>query len=300
MELRHLRYFRAVAEELHVTRAAARLGMAQPPLTQQIRALETEIGVALFRRVGRRIALTEAGEAFLEDARSILGGVDAAVMRAKQVSRGEAGQLNLGFTESASFSPVVTGLLATFRTRYPEVTVTLTEGHTTLLISKLRCGELDGAFVRPPLPDATELTFLHLVTEALLVAVPIGHRLAARDEVELGELANEAFVLYPRDTSPGLSDAIVAACLRAGFMPRVTQQAPQLSSTVNFVAASLGIAVVPECMCHLRPESVRFLRLSGEQPAAMLGLAIRATNLSPAISNLKQMAEEVYPEISMV
>lgn len=299
LELRHFRYFRAVAEELHVTRAAARLGMAQPPLTQQIRALETEMGVALFRRVGRRVALTEAGEAFLEDVRAILGQVDAAVVRAKRVSRGEAGRLHLGFTESASFSPAVTGLLATFRARWPDIALTLTEGHTTVLIGKLRGGELDGAFVRPPVPDAAGLAFLRLATEALLAAVPVGHRLAARHEVALGELAEEAFVLYPRDASPGLSDAVVAACLRAGFMPRVAQQAPQLSSTVNFVAASLGVAVVPACMRHLRPESVRFLRLLGEQPSAVLGIATREADPAPALGNLRRLAEGVCLEASM-
>lgn len=289
MELRHLRYFRAVAEELHLTRAAGRLGIAQPPLTQQIKALEAEIGTALFRRVGRGITLTEAGKVFLEEVLAILDRVDSAVTHAQRVGRGEIGQLRLGFTESASFSSVVSRLLVQFRAAWPEVAVTLTEGQSTVLAERLRRGDLDGAFVRPPLPDPAGFELLPLAEEALLAALPVNHPLAGRAEIHLSELAGEAFILYPRESSSGLSDAIIAACLKAGFKPRVAQQTPQLSSTVNFVAAALGVAIVPTCMRHLRAESVVFLPLRGELLVASIGFATRARDETPAIQNLVQL-----------
>jgi len=294
LELRHLRYFCAVAAEQHLTRAAQRLGMAQPPLTQQIKALEAEIGTALFRRVGRGIVLTEAGKAFLEEARAILARVEAAVTRAQRVGRGEVGQLHLGFTESASFNPVVSRLLVRFRADWPEVALTLTEGQSTILAARLRGGELDGAFVRPPLPDPAGLELLPLVAEPLLAAVPINHALAYRAQVHLTELAGEPFVLYPRENGAGLSDAIVAACQEAGFTPRVAQQAPQLSSTVNLVAAALGVAIVPACMRHLRIESVAFLPLQGNVPVASLSFATRASSETPALRHLVGLVEAAH------
>lgn len=291
MELRHLRYFRAVAKELHLTRAAGRLGIAQPPLTQQIKALEAEVGTALFRRAGRGIALTEAGKVFLEDVLVVLSHVNSVVTRAQRVGRGEIGPLRLGFTESASFNPVVSRLLVQFRAAWPEIVLTLTEGQSTVLAGQLRRGELDGAFVRPPLPDPASFDLLYLAEETLLAAVPANHPLAGRAEIDLSELAGEAFVLYPRENSAGLSDAIVAACLTAGFQPRVVQRTPQLSSTVNLVAAALGVAIVPACMRHLRAESVSFLPLRGKLPVASISFAMRAGEETPAIQNLAQLVE---------
>lgn len=290
MELRHLRYFRAVAEEAHVTRAAARLSIAQPPLTQQIKALEAELGVALFNRVGRRVELTEAGRVFLDEVRAILDRVERAVSMAQQATRGALGRLHVGFTESASFHPVVTAVLKAMRSEWPGVELVLEESHTDRLVEALEQRRLDVVFVRPPLRYSDSLSFETLATEAMVVAVPLTHRLAAHECIKLMELAEEEFVLYPRSTGPGLSESVVAACVRQGFSPRVAQQTPQLSSTVNLVAASLGIAVVPDCMRHLRPDSVRFLRLIGDQPRAELGLARRVSDRSPVVCKLVETA----------
>ena len=290
MELRHLRYFRAVAEEAHVTRAAVRLGIAQPPLTQQIKALEAELGVKLFNRVGRRVELTEAGRVFLDEVRAILDRVERAVSLAQQAGRGALGRLHVGFTESASFHPIVTAVLKAMRSGWPGVELVLEESHTDRLTEALEQRRLDAAFVRPPLRYSDNLSFQLLATEVMVVTVPLAHRLATHEEVSLTELAGEDFVLYPRSAGPGLSESVVAACVRQGFSPRVAQQTPQLSSTVNLVAASLGIAVVPDCMRHLRPDSVRFLRLIGDQPRAELGLACRINDPSPVVCRLVETA----------
>ena len=290
MELRHLRYFLAAAEELNFTRAARRLHIAQPPLTQQIKALEAEMGVALFDRSAYRIALTDAGRTFAAEAARILGDVRGAVLAAKRAARGAAGHVRVGFTESASFNPRVPATFRSFRSRHPDIQVSLEERPSTELAAALRDCRLDTAFVRPPLKMNDGLTFLPLEEEDMLVALPGGHPLARRSSLELRELANEAFILYPRSARPGLADAIVAACERAGFSPKVEQYAPQLSSTVNLVAASLGIAIVPKCMQQLQPHAITYVPLRGGGLKAPLGIAHRTGETSPAVLDFIEMA----------
>lgn len=291
MELRHLRYFLATAEEMNVTRAAERLGIAQPPLTQQIKALEAEIGVALFHRIGRRIELSSAGAAFLEETRAILGRVAQAKARAQRAGRGEIGKLRVGFTSSASFSPFVTEVLKTFRTEWPEVEVALEEHRTALLTDAVKADRLDAAFVRPPLAEDDALSVRWLATEPLVAAVPIAHAAAGRRSVRLTELRDDPLILYPRRGGSGLSDQAVAECLRLGFTPRPGQEAPELAAAINFVAAGMGVAVVPACMRHLRPDAVRFLTLDGSELRAELGLAQRSADRSETVGNLFRVAE---------
>lgn len=283
MELRHLRYFLAVAEELNFTRAARRLNIAQPPLTQQIKALEAEIGVLLFDRSTYRIELTDAGRAFMVDVARILGDVRAAVLVAKRAARGTAGQVRVGFTESATFNPLVTSAFRAFRTACPDVEVSLEEHHSVELVSALREGRIDAAFVRPPLRRDEGLVLHVLGEEDMVVAVPSAHRLAAAAAVALGELEQETFILYPRSVRPGLADAVVGACEAAGFSPRVAQYAPQLSSTINLVAASLGISIVPESMQGMQPHAVAYLRIEGRPLQASLSVAHRMAERSPAV-----------------
>jgi DNA-binding transcriptional LysR family regulator len=287
MELRHLRYFIAVAEERHVTRAAARLGIAQPPLTQQIKALERELGVPLFMRAGRGVALTAAGEAFLDDARAILAQAASAARKARDTAQGLRGRLKVGFTESASFHPLVAESFRAFRGVYPEVELMLREGPSTELISAIGAGALDVAFVRPPLPASDAVTFEILAEEAMIAALPTSHRLCGRDSLDLRDLADERFILYPRATRPGLTDAVVEACRQAGFDPNVVQEAPQLSSTINMVAAGMGLSIVPDCLKQVRPQDVRFLPIRDLALKARLGLALRASDPSPLAQNLR-------------
>jgi len=285
MELRHLRYFLAVAEELNFTRAAERLNISQPPLTQQIKALETEMGVALLDRSAYRIELTDAGRAFATEAARILGEVRDAVQIAKRAAAGATGRVRIGFTESASFNPLVTSSFRDFRSNYPDVEISLEEHPSTELVGALRAGRLDAAFVRPPLREEPGIAFELLETEELVVAVPSGHELARRESLELRELATQTFILYPRAVRPGLADAIVTACEAAGFTPRVEQYAPQLSSTVNLVAAALGISIVPRSMQSLQPDLVAYIGLSGQPLNAMLGIAYRANENSAPVVN---------------
>jgi DNA-binding transcriptional LysR family regulator len=277
MELRHLRYFVAVAEEGHVTRAAERLGMQQPPLSQQIQALERELAVQLFRRKPRGVELTDAGHALLDDARAILAHVDHAFATTRRTARGEQGRIAIGFTSSAPFHPFVPRVIRAFREAYPLVALTLDESGTTELIDDLRNERVDAAFIRTPVADPMGITVNPLLEEAMLVALPATHALAASDtELQLASLAAETFIVYRRPSGPGLYDAIFAACHAAGFSPIVGQEAPRIVSTLNLVAAGLGIAVVPASLARMQMDGViyRPLRSSG-QPRAPLLLATR-------------------------
>nr|WP_043837331.1 LysR family transcriptional regulator [Roseomonas aerilata] len=290
MELRHLRYFRAVAEELSVTRAAARIGMAQPPLTQQIKALEAELGVALFHRIGRRIELTAAGTVLIGEARAILDRVERATALARRAGHGEIGKLRVGLTASASFSPFVTEVLKTYRARWPEVEIALVERRTALLAAALKADDLDAAFVRPPLNPDTSVSVRWLVKEPMVAAVPIGHPAVKRRIVQLELLRDDPFILYPRRGGSGLSDQVLSECLRLGFSPRIGQHAPELTTAINFVAAGMGVAVVPACMQHLRPDAVRYLTLVSSGLSALLGLAHRDESRTETIRNLVAVA----------
>ena len=290
MELRHLKYFLTVAEELNFTRAARRLSISQPPLTQQIKALEAELGVTLIDRSAYRIALTDAGQVFAAEAARILGEVRNAARLARSATRGALGRVRVGFTESASFNPLVTTALRRFRAEYPDVEVSLEEHPSTELALGLREDRIDVGFVRPPLREERGLAFDLLEREPLVVAVPGGHRLARRRSVALKDLTAETFILYPRAVRPGLADEVVSACEAAGFTPRVGQYAPQLSSTINLVAASLGISVVPDSMRCLQAGAVTYLPLEGEPLYALLGAAYRAEERSAVVRHFIDQA----------
>lgn len=290
MELRHLRYFLAVAEELNFTRAAERLGISQPPLTQQVKALEAELGVTLLDRSAYRIELTDAGRMFAAEAARILGDARSAMQAARRAATGVTGRVRVGFTESASFNSLVTSTLRAFRSDFPAVEVSLEEHPSTDLIAALRESRIDSAFVRPPVPTRRGLTLDLLEKEPLLVAVPSTHPLASRKDVELGSLAAETFILYPRAVRPGLADTVVAACETAGFTPKVGQYAPQLSSTINLVAASLGISIVPDSMRCLQAHAVTYVPLRGEPLHALLGIAYRTDEGSAVVHNFIEAA----------
>jgi DNA-binding transcriptional LysR family regulator len=290
MELRHLRYFLAVAEELNFTRAAKRLNIAQPPLTQQIKALEAEIGVTLFDRTGYRVELTDAGRSFVPQVARILADVRNAVLVAQRAAAGEVGHVRVGFTESASFNPLVTAAFRNFRVAYPEVELSLEESPSTVLATALREGRIDAAFVRPPL-RTDEGIALHLIDEEeMVVAVPSSHPLAQRPDLEIKDLADETFVLYPRTERPGLADTVIAACEKAGFVPKVKQYTPQLSSTINLVAASLGISIVPSSMRGLQPQAVTYKSLRDQKLTALLGVAHRTGESSAPILRFVETA----------
>ena len=285
MELRHLRYFVAVAREGHVTRAAERLGLQQPPLSQQIKALEEELGVRLFHRRPRGVALTDVGVAFFDDAARILRDVDRAVARAQRTARGEEGRVAVGITTSAPFHNLVQRALRCFRDEWPAVAIELRESGSADLLDALEEGLLDLAFVRSALPKGSGVILQDLTVEPMLAAIPSSHRLARPEDapLDLQDLAAEPFVLCRRPSGAGLYDAILAACSLAGFTPRIEQEAPWVGASLSLVAAGMGISIVPESFVRMHFEGVAYRRFSDEQTiAAPLRLARRKSDLSAA------------------
>lgn len=295
MELRHLRYFIAVAEEGHITRAAGRLGIQQPPLSQQIRALETELDVQLFRRRPRGVELTQAGEALLTEARAVLDRAEHAASAARRAARGEAGRLGLGFTSSASFHPLVPRIIREFRAASPLVSLTLDEAGTAELVEGLRAERIDAAFIRSPIGPAADLTVHSLLEEEMVAALPGGHRLAARAKTRLplAGLESESFILYRRPLGPGLYDAIIVACQRAGFSPRIGQEAPRMLATLSLVAAGLGVTLIPASMQRIGVEGVAYRPLDRKAGlVAPLNLACRRGEDAPAARRLISLARQ--------
>jgi DNA-binding transcriptional LysR family regulator len=267
MELRLFRYCVAIAEEASFTRAASRLRIAQPALSRQIKAMEHEIGFALFQRGLRGTTLTEPGRVFVASARVVLAEAVAAVQKARRAGRGELGLLRIGFTASASFNPFVTGSIRDFRTAYPEVEVELIEEATAFLLDRFATGRLDVAFIRPAPGEVDHLLSQRAVSEPLVVAMPIGHAQAHRKSVALKSLAGDAFILYPRGNGRALFDSIVSACQQAGFSPRVMQVAPQLTSVVNLVATGIGVSIVPKSMAQVATGGVVYRPLTNAPKA---------------------------------
>lgn len=283
MELRHLRYFVAVAREGHVTRAAEKLHMQQPPLSQQIRALEQEVGATLFVRHPRGVTLTDAGRAFLADAEAILAQAEHAKVHARRTARGEVGRIAVGFTTSAPFHPLVARAIREFRTRRPDVSFVLEESSSGELVSGLRDERLDIAFIRSGLVDPQGVVVHALLQEDMAAALPARHKLARRPHLTLKELADETFILYRRPDGRGLYDVIIAACTEAGFSPHVGQEAPRIVSTLNLVAAGLGITIVPASLSRLPLEGVVYRPLRGRPAIKVpLNLACREGERSAA------------------
>lgn len=286
-----MRYAVAVAEEKHFTRAAARLGIAQPPLSQQIKVLENELGTRLFHRLPKGVELTEAGAAFIPLAVASLQAASQATEAAKRAAKGEVGALSIGFTSSASFNPVVPKIIGRFREAHRDLTVTLVEQTTAMLLEALHKRTVDLAFLRPALGETDGLVCRRLPDEDLWIALPPRHPLSGADHLDLVEIAADPFILYPRANGRLLYDTIIAACRNAGFSPKVAQEAPQLASTVNLVAAGVGVALVPESLCRLHPHGVTYSRIAGNVPKAQLVLAHRRIESTrPAIRNFMHCA----------
>ncbi|WP_210208209.1 LysR family transcriptional regulator [Rhodoplanes roseus] len=295
MELRHLRYFVAVAEESHITRAAERLGLQQPPLSQQMKALERELGVQLLRRRPRGVELTAAGRSFLADARAVLAQAEHAVAGARRTARGEQGQICIGFTSSAPFHPLVPRLIRTFRETFPGVAATLEEGGTLELVDGVQRETVDVAVVRTPV-EADGLVVHPLLAEPMVVALPRAHGLAggaAGASLSLKALAGETFILYRRRSGPGLYDAIIGACRAAGFSPAVGQEVPRIVSTLNLVAAGLGLSLVPQSLARMQMDGVVYRRLKGRPtPTAPLLLVARRGDPSATVRQFLSLARK--------
>ena len=286
MELRQLRYFRAVADELHFGRAGEKLAVAQPALSRQVQALEKELRVDLFDRTHRQVQLTEAGKVFLAATTRLLAQADQMVEDARRAARGETGRLIVAFVGSAMYGPLPTALRA-FRDRFPGVDLVLDETETTVQHRALLEGRIDVGLLRAPFNDP-ELVIETLLREPIIVALPQRHALARRAELKLRELSNEAFVFFPRGPQPSYADGVWSACVAAGFRPRVVQEAIEMQTAIGLVAAGFGICLVPSAVRHLRRSGVIYRPLALPAPSTVLVATYRRDNLSPVLREFLQ------------
>jgi DNA-binding transcriptional LysR family regulator len=293
VELRHLRAFTAVAEELHFGRAAARLHMAQPPLSQLVRRLERDLGVRLLDRTTRQVRLTNAGTVFLEHARRVLAEADRARESVLLTERGERGEIRVGLTGVTTWR-LLPRLTRVYRDRYPLVRLHL---HPTVFsgaqFSALLDGEIDVGILRAPVPPP--LVGRTLLDEELVAVLPEDHPLAARAVVALAELAEEAFVSYPDRQGSALRDSAMRACASVGFWPRIVQEAADTHTVVALVGAAVGVALLPASAERLQFEGAVFRPVTGADVRVPIALAWRPNDPSPVLAGFLAVAAEVVP-----
>jgi DNA-binding transcriptional LysR family regulator len=284
MELRQARAFVVTADEGHVGRAATRLHLTQPTLSRQIAALERSLGVPLFDRTRRQLALTPAGEVFLAGARELARRADDLAAAAQRAHRGELGVLRVGFVQSATFA-ALPRLLSTFRVASPAVRVEVTAMTTLRQLDALADDRLDAGLLRPPVnvPDLRLRTLSH---DELWAALPGGHPLASRRRVSLSDLRDESFVFYERDSGPAVHDTIVGHCRAAGFSPRIVQEAVDVQTIVALVAANLGVSLLITPTPHTDEAAVVYRPLVEDLPRWEMALAWSAHNTSPVLARL--------------
>ncbi|WP_321957521.1 LysR substrate-binding domain-containing protein [Burkholderia cenocepacia] len=285
-DLRQWRYFVTVADERHFGRAAERLSMTQPPLSQAIRALEDTLGVALFVRTKRSVALTAVGAALLPDVRRLLASADALPPLARRLARGEAGSLSLAFVSTADYG-LLPSLLRAFGARYPQVRLQLAEATSDVQIDELVAGRIDAGLVIPPVPPrhAGGLSYLPVVREPLVVAMPAGASDAPEDApVQLAEVATLPLVIFPRRLAPGFYDIITGCYGAAGETPHIGQEAIQMQTIVSLVSAGMGVALVPQSLRNLRRTGVVYRPLAGPAPVVETGLVWRTGDVSPVLA----------------
>ena len=295
MEIRHLKAFCVVAQEMHVTRAAKRLRMKQPALTQQIRLLEKDIGLSLLKRTGRGIALTEAGQFFHKEAETILRGLDDACLRAQEIARGEAGHIRIGVTEGASFNPKLAAVFTEFRARWPDVGLTFSQKQTPDLAQDLREGRLDTTFMCA-IRTSPELNTERLFHEAMLLAIPRMHPLAKCQTIPLDALEDEPFILISHgNTEHSLQISLTEACRELGFAPRILQTSPEFMLALNLVASGIALTFVPAYMTNIHAEAIVYRKIEPFVDITMETVIASPTgSTSAAVANLRTVASAVF------
>lgn len=298
MELRQLRYFLAVAEELHFGRAAERLGIGQPPLSQQIQRFEQQLGVQLFERSRRGVTLTRVGEMLLPEAREICSRAERAIMLVERVSRGESGQLSLGFVGSATLS-VLPEIIRRFRERLPDVELLLQELTSREQVAALHDGRIEVGLARAPAPpDAIGIASMTVLRERLVLALPesLGQNLPP--VVSLAAVADAPFILSPRTLGPGFYDSVIGLCQQAGFSPRVIQEAVQMQTIIGLVAAGIGVALVPASLRRFHREGVVYRDLDGTPVFSELAAIWLEGEMPVVVKHLVEMATVVGSEMA--
>lgn len=294
MELRHLRYFVAVAEELHFGRAAERLHMAQPPLSQQIKKLEEELDVQLFNRTKRKVELTPAGKLFLDEARLTLQQADRAKRIAVEAKAGIRGQLRIGFVTSACYS-ILPVLIRRFRQEHPFVDLEMLELTPQQQIEAMEQGTLDAGLLRPPVGPSCLLTKT-LFEEPVLMALPSDHRMANDKAIELKKMAEEPFVMFPRHHGPGIYDIIMKACHESGFNPNVSYAPNQMQTLLAYVAGGLGVALVPQSLFVFHPGQIVYRPLKSKKVKVELAMISRREDENSLLEAFQALSAEVGRE----
>lgn len=289
LELRHLRYFTAVAEELHFGRAARRLNLAQPPLSQQIRKLEEIVGYPLFTRTSRSVKLTGAGEVFLERARRTLRNVHEDLEEARSLGRGDAGFLRVGFIGSGMLTSLPE-MLGQYRREYPAVQLQLHETFTSRVMQSVAGGQWDIGILRDGGPHAA-LEVTTLFSEPFVAVVPASHALAARRNISVASLRNEPFVFFTPLAGTRAYEKPVSLCEQHGFRPRVVQEAPQWLTLLRLVGAGLGVTIAPACVRQIATPGVVCLRLRGAHVVSDIELACRLNDTRPIVKAFTAIAK---------
>jgi DNA-binding transcriptional LysR family regulator len=283
MELRHLRYFATVAEELNFGRAARRLNISQPPLSQQIAALEEELHIKLFNRTNRKVELTNAGRVFLSEARAILRRSDRAILVSQQAHRGEAGQLSIATGEVAMYS-ILPKLLAAFHKRYPAVSISIRESLTGASVRALKHDEIDCAFVLPPIRDEGIVQRV-ILEDGLVCVLPVRHRLATAASISVREIVDEPIVIISRQLGGGLWDKIASLFYEAGTLPKVAHEVAGTELAQMLVRCRFGIAIVPASVARIKHSGLVARPLRTNTPKLQLGIAWAESNPSPVLAN---------------
>ncbi|RYM05347.1 LysR family transcriptional regulator [Sphingobium cupriresistens] len=292
MDIRQLRYFTVLCEELHFRRAAERLNITQAPLSLAIQSLERELGAQLFHRTQRRVSLTEIGAAFRSNAASILGQLERAVDDVHEMVVGEAGHLRIGFTAASSLLFFFPKIIRTFRTRYPQVKMTLHEISSQGQMTALADREIDIGFMRTLTPPhRSEISFTHLVEDPLVVAMHAEHPLNRFETLTIGELKDEPLIFYPRKSGVGIYDQVIKLFSRQGHMPNIVQEAQESSTIISLAASGLGVAIVPSELQCIKVPNISFRPLSDEGAVTRLLLGCRAGEESALVANFRRLAQ---------
>jgi DNA-binding transcriptional LysR family regulator len=299
MELRHVRYFAAVAEERNFTRAAARLNIAQSPLSQQIRQLEREVGVQLFARTTRSVSLTYAGEVFYERVSGLLNASEDAIDAARKADRGELGTLAVGFTGSATYELLPT-LVRAYVDRHPDVTLDVRSDLVTpRQVEALLEGSLGVGILRPPV-TAAGLAVEAIRKEPVVVLIASRHPISVKREIDVADLRDEWFVAYPNNPPSTMYTIMQTACETAGFTPRIRQVVADSAALVALVAADMGVALVPASLRHLRINGATFRPLRSPRITTGLALAYRESDVNPLVRRFLDVTRTIVRSRSPV